>query len=86
MKMLVFNRVRGLYSKKYGILIIANQWIVDAWKELPIKTVVKGFKNCSISSMLDGTEDDILWMNDPDNDDDDEREEELDYHDDCITQ
>ena len=36
--------------------------------------------------MLDGTEDDILWMDDPDNDDDDEREEELDYHDDCITQ
>ena len=62
------------------------QWIVDAWKELPIKTVVKGFKKCSISNMLDGTEDDILWMDDPDNDDDDEREEELDYHDDCITQ
>ena len=62
------------------------RWIVDAWKELPIKTVVKGFKKCSISNMLDGTEDDILWMDDADNDDDDEREEELDYHDNCITQ
>ena len=61
------------------------RWIVDAWKELLIKTVVKGFKKCSISNMLDGTEDDILWMDDADNDDD-EREEELDYHDDCITQ
>ena len=62
------------------------RWIVDAWKELPIKTVVKGFKKCSISNMLDGTEDNILWMDDADNDDDNEREEELDYHDDCITQ
>ena len=62
------------------------RWIIDAWKELPIKTVVKGFKKCSISNMLDGTEDNILWMDDADNDDDDEREEELDYHDDCITQ
>ena len=61
------------------------QWIVDAWKELPIKTVVKGFKKCSISNMLDGAQEDILWMDDADNDDDDEREEELDYHDDCIT-
>ena len=51
------------------------QWIVDAWKELPIKTVVKGFKKCSISNILDGTEDDILWMEDADNDDDDERED-----------
>ena len=63
-----------------------SQWIVDAWKELPIKTMVKGFKKCSISNMLDGTEDDILWMDNTDNDDDDKREEELDYHDDCITQ
>ena len=61
-------------------------WIVGAWKELPIKTVVKGFKKCSISNMLDGTVDDILRMDDEDNDDDDGKEEELDYHDDCITQ
>ena len=46
----------------------------------------KGNRKCSISNMLDGTEGDILWMDDADNDDDDEREEELDYHDDCITQ
>ena len=70
--------------RKVDMLTICR-WIVDAWKELPIKTVVKGFKKCSISNMLDGTEDDILWMDDADNDDDDEREEELDYHDDCIT-
>uniref|UniRef100_A0A8C4RS32 HTH CENPB-type domain-containing protein n=1 Tax=Erpetoichthys calabaricus TaxID=27687 RepID=A0A8C4RS32_ERPCA len=62
------------------------QWIVDAWKELPIKTVVKGFKKCCISNMLDGTEDDILWMDDTDDADDDQKEEELDYHDDCIAQ
>ena len=36
--------------------------------------------------MLDGTKHDILWMDDADNDDDDKREEELDCHDDCITQ
>lgn len=62
------------------------QWIVSAWKELPIKTVVKGFKKCCISNMLDGTEDDILWMDDAEDDDDDQKEEELNYHDDCITQ
>ena len=36
--------------------------------------------------MLDGMKDDILWMDHADNNDDDEREEELDYHDDYITQ
>ena len=76
---------KGSNMRKVDMPTICR-WIVDAWKELPIKTVVKGFKKCSISNMLDGTEDDILWMDDADNDDDDEREEELDYHDDCITQ
>ena len=45
--------------RKVGMPTICR-WIVDAWKELPIKTVVKEFKKCSISNMLDGTEDDIL--------------------------
>ena len=52
------------------------RWIVDAWKELPIKTLLKGFNKCSISNMLDGTEDDILWMDDADNDDDDDHDDE----------
>ena len=55
-------------------------------ERIPIKTVVKGFKKCSISNMLNSTEDDIFWMDDADNDDDDKREDELNYHDDCITQ
>jgi len=37
------------------------EWILEAWNEIPIKSVVKSFKKCSISNALDGTEDDIIW-------------------------
>ena len=83
MRQLSQTFTKGGYMRK--VMSTICWWIVDARKKLPIKTLVKGFKKCSIKNMLDGTEDDILWMDHADNDDDNEREEELDYDDDCIT-
>jgi hypothetical protein len=37
------------------------QWILQAWEDLNPNTIIRGFKKCSISNSLDGTEDDMLW-------------------------
>ena len=37
-----------------------------AWKAIPESIIVRSFKKCCISSVLDGTEDDILWEDDND--------------------
>jgi hypothetical protein len=43
-----------------------------AWKALPESIMVRSFKKCCISNALDGTEDDIVWEDDvEDNDDSD---------------
>jgi nucleosome binding factor SPN SPT16 subunit len=37
------------------------QWILQAWENINPNTIIRGFKKCSISNFLDGTEDDMLW-------------------------
>lgn len=51
------------------------QWILDAWRELPSKIIVKAFKKCGISNAMDGTEDDCLWE-EKDSEDDSDGEED----------
>ncbi|MCU7901008.1 MAG: hypothetical protein KZQ66_02470, partial [Candidatus Thiodiazotropha sp. (ex Lucinoma aequizonata)] len=41
------------------------QWISDAWEELDPKLIIHSFKKCCISNALDGTDDDILWQDQP---------------------
>ena len=36
-------------------------WVNDSWEELDPQIIVRAFKKCSISNVLDGTEDDELW-------------------------
>jgi hypothetical protein len=43
-----------------------------AWKAIPESIIVRSFKKCCISNALDGSEDDIVWEdNVEDNDDSD---------------
>ena len=37
------------------------QWILDVWEALPTDLIVRLFKKCGITNDMDGTEDDLLW-------------------------
>jgi len=43
-----------------------------AWKDIPKSIIVRSFKKCCISDALDGSEDDILWEDDGEDNDDSE--------------
>jgi len=42
--------------------------IIMAWQCISPDVTVKGFKMCSISSAMDGTDDDVLWNDSEDGD------------------
>ena len=46
------------------------QWVIQAWDETDPAIVIKGFKKCSISNALDGSEDNALYEDDDDSDSD----------------
>ena len=39
-------------------------WVVKSWQNISIPSVQKSFKKCGISNAMDGTEDDLLWLDD----------------------
>jgi hypothetical protein len=41
-------------------------WILTAWQCISPEVIPKGFKKCSISSAVEGTENDKLWNEDGD--------------------
>ena len=41
-----------------------------AWKAIPESIIVRSFKKCPTSNALDGSEDDILWEDDGEDDSD----------------
>ena len=41
-----------------------------AWKAIPQSIIVRSFKKCCISNVLDRSEDDILWVDDGEDKDD----------------
>ena len=41
-----------------------------AWKAIPESIIVRPFKECCISNILDGSEDGILWEDDGEDKDD----------------
>ena len=45
-------------------------WVSAAWKAIPESIIVRSFKKCCISNVLDGSEDDILWEDDGEDKDD----------------
>ena len=46
------------------------RWVSAAWKAIPESIIVIPFKKCCISNALDGSEDDILWEDDDEDDSD----------------
>ena len=36
-------------------------WIITAWHHISQEVTVKGFKKCCMSSVVDGTDGDMLW-------------------------
>ena len=42
------------------------QWIVDAWNQLPMDTIVGSFKGCGLTTALDGSDDDQIHCFKPD--------------------
>ena len=41
------------------------QWVLAAWDDIPAAMVSKAFLKCGISNAMDGSQDDILWEEDP---------------------
>jgi hypothetical protein len=41
-----------------------GQWIKTAWDDISPESIVKGFKKCYMSNDMNGTEDDVLWEDD----------------------
>ena len=37
------------------------QWVIDSWKEVDPRLIIKAFKCCGISVKTDGTEDDLVF-------------------------
>ena len=50
-------------------LDVLCQFVINAWDKVDLNTVVKSFKKCGISNLLDGTEDCLLWEDKSDSDD-----------------
>ena len=48
-------------KKKAPSRNLVLRWIKEAWAEIPQEMVIKSFKTYSISSALDGTEDDMVY-------------------------
>jgi hypothetical protein len=55
-------------------------WIIMAWQHISPEATMKGFKKCCTSNAVDGTDDDMLW-NDNEEDEDVRSECEEDYTD-----
>ena len=46
------------------------QWVLAGWKAILESIIIRSFKKCCISNALDGSEDDILWVDDGEDKDD----------------
>ena len=61
------------------------KWILSAWSSISPDSIVKGFKKCSISNALDGSEDDCLWQEvSEDENESDEEDDDEDVQDICL--
>jgi hypothetical protein len=41
-----------------------GQWIKTAWDDISPESIIKGFKKRCLSNDMNGTEDDVLWKED----------------------
>ena len=62
-------------KKKAPSRNLVLRWIKQSWREIPEEMVRKSFLPCGISNALDGTEDDVIYEEEQD---DDAKEDEMD--------
>jgi hypothetical protein len=43
---------------------LLGQWNKTAWDDISPESILKGFKKCCVSNDMNGTEDDVLWEED----------------------
>jgi hypothetical protein len=43
---------------------LLGQWIKTAWDNISPESIIKGFEKCCVSNDMNGTEDDVLWEED----------------------
>jgi hypothetical protein len=48
-------------EKSRSVASLVCQWIIVAWEHISLEVIVKGFKKCCISKVMEGTDDDMLW-------------------------
>jgi hypothetical protein len=53
-------------SRKHKKTILSIAWAVikTAWDDISPDSIIKGFKKCCVSNSMNGTEDDVLWEED----------------------
>ena len=42
-------------------LELQAKWVIESWADIKTPVITKAFKKCCISNAMDGTEDDIIW-------------------------
>jgi hypothetical protein len=57
------------------------EWVLEARNAMSSDSIIHGFKKSCISSILDGTKDDMLWQTVPGNSKNDTSDEETDIKD-----
>ncbi|KAG7164417.1 Pogo transposable element-like 68 [Homarus americanus] len=53
------NMIRG--NMRAPELDVLCDFVIKAWNDINVETVIKSFKKCGISNSMDGMEDDMLW-------------------------
>ena len=46
-------------------LYLFASWIRDSWDAIYTNIITKGFKKCCLTNAMDGTEDYVLWQDEP---------------------
>jgi len=62
----------NLKKPDYGVMC---QWIIDCWNEIPESLVIKSFKKCGISNLMNGSEDNLLYETEDENNNEDNNDE-----------
>ena len=52
-------------KKKAPSRNLVLRWIKQSWREIPQEMLRKSFLTCGISNVLDGTEDDAIYKEEP---------------------
>ena len=60
------NNCAAAHARSLEGTVIATlcESVVKSWENISVEAVEKSLKKCSISNAMDGTKDDMLWLDD----------------------